>query len=614
MSDRKNLVAGEILAKFNDWQEKRQERQEKWKRYSRIARLQEDTADRSRGSEKSTLKMPTTKSTITMALDHLYQMLLGTDRFFDIKGRTMADNAKANILRKYLEYLLGKSMFRQRFKLFLYDLCAYGTGICRVSVETGTDKRIKLAQNADFLTRLKDLLAGSRFNGTQLENGGFAEDRLVMENTQINRPQFEWINIFDFFIEPNARSIQESEGVIVRKIQKIYRLRQLEAQGLISGVGMIEKSSAMPMDHDRRSMLAKAGINAELGPDDVTIFEYWGWLDEELLEATGYEGEIKNGGAEVYAEVANGQIVLKLIPNPFLTGERPFFKENFEEIPGEFYGLGICDIADGPQRALDATVRCRIDNKRIAINQVFAVDINRLSVDETGKVFPSKTFFTEGNPRDIIQQLDIRDVTSGSYVEAQEFERYIHEGTGVSPILAGFTGSKKQSATEANIAQAQSSVRLKMVAMQIEQNVTTEVLRWFYQIALQFLETEEIIHITNEDIFEAPAVSITREAIVGDYDFIPIGVMNITTRNNYTKIMDFLARTANQFDIQVTNRAYLLRKAYEALGFSPEDAEIVFNAANPQGTQMVQNAVGVKGVSSAPVSKNRSEFDKSLAI
>lgn len=566
-----DIIAGEILSKFNSWQDDRREKQDTWVKYSRVARLQEDSADKQRESEGSRLKMPTTKSAITMAMDNLYQMFFGSDQFFDIKGRTVEDNP--DVLKVYLKYLLEKDKVKLKFKRFLYDLCTYGTGICRINIKTDFNKKMSFSKNFFNFKRVLDFKV-----------------------KEVNRPEFEWINIFDFFIEPQSTDIQSSEGVIVRKVQKIYKLRSLESQGVLSGVKHIK--SNMPLDDDKRHMLQKAGINAELNSDDITLFEYWGWLDADLLKKAGYEGNIVNGGAEVVVEVANGQTVLKLTPNPFFTQERPFLKENFEEIPGEFYGLGICDISDGPQRALDATVRSRIDNKRIAINQVFAVNIHRVVIDSDGKIFPGKTYFTEGNPREIIQQMQIADVTGGSYIEAQEFERYIHEATGISPILAGMTGSKSQTATEASIAQNQSNVRLRMIALQVEENVLKEILRWFYQIVLQFLDSEEIIKVTDRDIFERDTVKITRESIIGDYDFIPMGIMSMTARNNFTKIVDFLTRTANQFDVQVTDRAYLLKEAYKALGFN--DADRVFKVNNSVGQEMLKSASGVKGVGSPP--------------
>lgn len=561
-----NPVAEHILRNLVRWKEERQERTDRWVKHSRTARMQEDPADRTRNHEKSQIKMPTTKAAITMAVDNLYQMLFSSPVFFDIKGRTFDDKQASSIATEYVDFLFKKTKLKRKMKLFLMDLCTFGTGIGAIGIDAFTEKSlIKTEGSASFKAQIKE----------------FA------------RPSFEYISIFDFFIEPHAASIAESEGIVRRKMEKIYKLKQKERAGYISGTKDILIEDNLDMDDDLRNMLLKAGIIANLGSNDVTLFEYWGWLDEDLLKKVNFQGDINDGGAEVVAEIANGSTLLRISPNPFLTKERPFVKENFEEIPGQFYGLGIPDIAEGPQEALDSTVRNRIDNKKLAINQVFGIDIDRTIENPNGGLYPGRTFFTRGNPADIIKALPIPDVTHGSHVEAAEFKNVIHEATGIAPILAGMQKAGTQTATEASITQSQSSVRLTFLALQIEEFVMVDVIRWFYQIALQFLDIE-IIKVTNKSIRQDTELVVTPARIAGDFDFVPTGVLEMTNRNNFFKIMQFLTQTANQFDISVTDRAYLLRQAYQALGFT--DGDRVFREGN--GLQVIQDAAGSKGVGS----------------
>jgi len=604
-SNKKDIVADDILIKFNAWDSARDEKQKRWMRASRIVNLRNDPIDQTedKPKERSRLQMPATKSANTMAKDNLYQMLFDADQFFDIQGRTPDDNPE--VVKAYLKYLWDKDNNQKEMKSFISDLTCYGTGICQVAIDVVTEKRL-IQKSKSGQTLAKRL--NNRF--FKLPENRAPNSEVSIDKKVLIRPSFKWVDIFNFYIEPQAMDIQSSTGVIIRKQLKFHTLRQMQQDDLIEGVeriadnlknAMPDDSNApnIPMDDDRRERLLSSGLIADLGPGDVSLLEYWGWLDRELLVKAGYEGKIDNGGAEVVVLVANGTTVLKLKPNPLLTGERPFYSETYESISGQFYGLGICDIADGAQRALDATVRSRIDNKRISMNSTFAVNLDQLVRKKDKGMFPGQVYFTRGDPNSAIKNFVIPDITGGSYIEAQEFERAIHEATGIAPIVGGQVTSGSQTATEVTIQRRQASVRLRQVALGIEDNIIEPVLRQFYQISLQFFNEDEIIKTTGAGVNVIDNLkNITVADIVGDYNFIPLGVAGVVAQGNFNKIMDFLTRTANQFDIQVTDRAFLLRKAYEALGFN--NAERVFRRDQPAGREMLERASGSKGVGSPP--------------
>jgi len=116
-----------------------------------------------------------------------------------------------------------------------------------------------------------------------------------------------------------------------------------------------------------------------------------------------------------------------------------------------------------------------------------------------------------------------------------------------------------------------------------------------------FFNEDEIIKVTGaspEDINDLKKITI--DEIIGDYDFQAQGVLSILAESRFIKIMDFLTRTANQFDVQATNRPLLLKKAYQTLGFN--DADEVFARDNKIGLDMLQRSIGAKGVGSPPAS------------
>ncbi|MHA2063536.1 MAG: portal protein [Candidatus Thorarchaeota archaeon] len=344
-------------------------------------------------------------------------------------------------------------------------------------------------------------------------------------------------------------------------------------------------------------------INTHEG-NDVVVLTYWGWMPEETLKGSNYKGEIKDGGAEVCCMVGAGHVLLKLEPNPFLTRKRPFVKDCFEEIPHEFYGLGIPEISDGAQKALDTVVRQRIDNKAVGINNIFAVDARRLMPDQDLTVHPNKVFLTDGRPSDIFHQFTVQDMTSSTYRDSAEYERWIQEGAGISKTLGGMPMQKEASATESKLVYGQASQRIKMVVQNLEENSLKSVMKWYYQIIMQFLNIPEFLRVTDAPEQIKPALvegllSVSPQNIAGDYDFVPMGTYHIGLQDNLGKHMQWLQITANPMDVQMTNRAFHLQQAYKAI-FGLRDLDKAFVPKPPPQLPQGGQASPPKEVQPAP--------------
>ena len=72
---------------------------------------------------------------------------------------------------------------------------------------------------------------------------------------------------------------------------------------------------------------------------------------------------------------------------------------------------------------------------------------------------------------------------------------------------------------------------------------------------------------------------------------MPLGLIAMAMRDRVTKTMNFLQTTANPTDGPIVNRAYLLKKVWEGLGFN--DADMVI--ANPQQAQEQAAAQALPG-------------------
>ncbi|MCX6659019.1 MAG: hypothetical protein NTX81_01370 [Candidatus Bathyarchaeota archaeon] len=581
--DRKiDLIAAELWSKKDDWEDSRTALETKWRKWYRTWKMLKDPADKQSKYERSQYKSPATKTAVNMGVDNLFHMLFGVDPFFDISGRQLSDMDKATLVKNYLEYLFGKERWAAKMHLFITSLCWMGTGIAMVKVEPQLETSVNKQPVMDPMLGIP------------------IGEQLVASDTKIIRPVTDIVDIFDFVIEPTARNIAEAEGCFVKDRKSRQQLMKFQRAGIIDSVKDIPKASSSTIDENFDYKLSKQGLSST-NYNDIEFATYWGWIDENVLKDAGWKYEIEDGGAEVLAIITENT-VLKCIPNPLITKERPFLIERYEEVPNEFYGIGVAEIAENSQDALDGTIRSRMDNKAISINQMFGINAQRLTPgQDITDFYPGKKILVEGNVSEIIQAFAVPDVTNGTYAECQELERYIQEGTGLNKMMGGFNAKKEQTATEASIVTGQGSVRLKVLAKRIEENVIKNALRLYYTIAIQFLNTEEQVRIQNDGSDLSSLLTINAYDMVGDYDFVPVGTSTMATKQVIDKLIMLLQQSANPYDIQLVDRGYLYRRIYEMSG--QKDGMKVFKSLPPEqvmGSAMMMGG-GKMGSPPAPM-------------
>lgn len=588
MERTKDATAQFIIERYESWRQARYELETKWQGYYRTYRCYETAEDRTRDSERSQIKMPATREAINMFVDSFMGIVFGTDPWFDLQPRSASAAEKASLFRGYLDYLFAQEDLYAKIEQFATNLGLYGTSVFQI--------RPKVKVNKTFAR-------------TQTDKG--ISQTTITESKRIH-PEVVPVPIEDFYTDPNASSVQDGEGCMTRNLVWPHVLRQMAANGEVDGAAvsrlLAPKSSTedvLPsgdaeLSDGQTQRLTQAGIQPQTATGKVELLDWWGWIPEYALPpgfARNYPDAVRDGGAEVHVIVGGAEEVLKAVPNPYPTEERPFLVDCFEHLPGEFYGLGIAEVAAGPQRALDATVRSRIDNKALSINQLFAINHRKLVAGQSLKLYPGKAFLFDGPPGENFLPISVPDVTQGSYMESQEFERQVQSATGISRIIGGMpTKSGNQTAHEVQTLLNQSSGRITRIVESFERRVLKPLMRWYYQILYLTFDREEAFRITNSQTGQTAIISIVPSDIVGDYDFIPQGSLAISKLNRVNKYMQLLAQTANPLDAQLINRPYVISQVVEGLGM--RDREQVLNP--PPQQLMAAQQMGTQGSQPSP--------------
>lgn len=587
-----SVIAGHIQSRFQLWRAARTQLERKWLGYYRQWRCVSDTEDATRQTERSTIKIPATKEAVTNYVTAMLQILFATNPHFDLRPNH-ADNVRPDRVKQFINWLMKMEGYRNKIKLQLTEQGIYGTSFKRIRAVVETKQRVRTVNTTEPF-----------FNALTGELESKPIQNRVREETDFTRARSDHVSIYNLYSNPTATNVQNAEGIIIRSMCNRADFELMHKEGIIEVLpSQLKEHWSGPTIESTDTLqrrLSSIGIQTSSETDQVEFFEAMIWIPPEVLKNANMEPDASQeavdvgaggigtkpyGGRELHVFMANGTILNpSSMEPPYGINERPIAQDWFEQVPGEFYGIGIAEIASGPQKALDATVRSRIDNKAIAINQVFAADRRKLTSGQDLGVYPGKVFLTEGPPGDIIQQFPIQDVTSGTFQDAQEYERYIQNAHGVRASVGGGSGKRgEQTATEISSMLGQAMGIIKEMASNFEDNVINFDLRWYARVIKEFPNPREEFIVVDPSTGAAELHQIESADVTGDYDFIPMGVITMNKADRVQKIMQFLAATSNPIDGPMIDRRFLLTEAWKGLNLGLDADKVVLQ---PQAAPM----------------------------
>lgn len=559
----------DVLASFVDsrrqsWARARSEQESNWLRWYRQWRMKWSSEDKTVDSEKSQLKMPATREAVRMAVDAIMAVVFSVTPVIDLESRVSRDHEEVEAIQKYIEFLIENDRVESKIGRMVQGAAIYGTGFIVVEPKPFTEPYFDTEEvpaiGPDGMPTL--------------------ESKRVYKETTIVRPSITPVSIWDCWVPPTALDVDTCEGIITRSVQSKAALKKLERAGVIKNVDLLGKSvgptSRADTPKGQIDRLQLSGITAEVvNANEYEVYVYRGYVDNELLEEAGL-GPSEDGGMEMVITVCNS-VTLSAIPNPYINGKRNIIAWPFERVEGEFYGMGVCEVAEGPQRGLDATIRSRMDNRAITAVPQFAINTRTFVDGQDLKSRPGKTWLFDGPTTDgDIRQLNTADVSETTHRDVAEFLQFIQSSHGISPLIGGMPSKTTgQTAYEVGVLAQQASGRIRSLCSDLEAEVIQPLAEWFFAISSQFLNVDEILTLTdyNADVVETMNVPV--KILQGSFMFKAKGAAAVALSNRLGKIMQFLGQTSNPVDLQLVNRPYLLRKAYEGLGFN--DANQAFN-------------------------------------
>ncbi len=401
--------------------------------------------------------------------------------------------------------------------------------------------------------------------------------------TTYSGPNVDVIPAEDFFMDPEAKSMDDARFVIHRVKRTISYLRKKEREGIYGGVEDVVRAASSPRDSsEESSRYATAGDTTLSSSGDgreqkqvarrkVDVWEWWGLLDTK-----------GDGIAEPYVVTMAADVILRLERNPYAHGLPPFVELRPILDLFRFHGIGIAELVGEFQMVKTAIWRQCLDNLSFQNNQMWEVDENA-GVDLHGLLHPRpggivftnmlNKGFRQITPAPLgAAPLQMMEFVQGALEQRSGVTRYNqgldartlnHTATGISAIL----GASQQ--------------RIDLIA-----RILSESIRRLYKMMLelnqQFIDQTMVVRIFNSPL------EISPDDLAGNFDVtVDIGGATGKEETEVQQILSILQQAKMLMAIGVMrpeNIYYAVQKIMEIWGWKDWGQYL----SDPQETQAMK--------------------------
>ena len=311
-------------------------------------------------------------------------------------------------------------------------------------------------------------------------------------------PRIEFCSVWDFYPDPNARSMDECEYVIHR-----HRLNRQQFKDLINrpffSKQKIEECLQMGGNYTKQSWETDLDLENNTYGDiekfRYEVLEYWGTID--ALTAREYGLEIDsaiedNQDIQVNVWTVRGKVI-RIVENPFKPFRIPYQAFNYEKNPYQFFGIGVPENMDDAQSIMNGHARMAIDNLALAGNLVFDIDESALVNNQSMEVFPGKIFKRQaGVPGQAIYGIKFPNTAPENMQMFDKFRQLADESTGIPSYSHGQTGvqSMTRTASGMSMLMGAASLNIKTVIKNIDDSLIKPLGESMFQWNMQFYEGE----------------------------------------------------------------------------------------------------------------------------
>lgn len=503
---------------------------------------------------------PDTRTAVKTFVNFIDETIFSADPKFQIKGQGGPnDSLKAEAIYSLLDWQQEKAKVRMKLRRMLERyLVKYGIAIIKVVWKV--DEKFVVADAAQRV-RMKQFVAGE----------------------------------YHDIIDKSVKTIYDNVDFQVKDLHSMYwnYFKDWDQQKII-----IERSEA---DESHLRLLARKGvynsaavtaaIEGKTGDSSKSVIESVAEKYSHIQEITGLSGDFNSPGRqhelleawcnfdldgdgieeECLITVLDREYIVRCEINPYDIQEKPYLWVAWEGIEGTSLGTGVPQLAEKSQIALNDFTNQIMDNITAILDCMKVVDDLAEISDSQLKSRPNGIIRSKAGV-DAVRFLP-PSLTANEGLKAVAMAKEdIRSGTGATMSLQGLPARYGTTASEYQQQGTASARDVFAKVREIEDRIIKEFLRKAYCYDLQFMAREDFIRILGEKA--APLIGtiddplLVKEAIRGDYDFVPLGATQLENKViKAQQILNFLNITV-KLPPGIVNLPVLVREAWKFTGGS----------------------------------------------
>ena len=364
-------------------------------------------------------------------------------------------------------------------------------------------------EESNGASEIRNALFESALFGTGIVKGPFNFNKTLHRWTEgedgnrtyspvdVRVPRLEFVSIWDFFPDPNATNVNESEYVYHRHRMNRTQLRSLGKMPYFDKEAIRTCLQMGPnyVEEDYEQELKDDSRNDEYGSSQFEVLEYWGVMDAEYCRQVGMEipEDVDDlDEVQINAWICNGQM-LRSVVNPFTPFRIPYHAFSYEKNPYSFFGIGVAENMDDSQKIMNGHARMAIDNLALSGSVIFDVDETALVGGQSMEIYPGKVFRRQaGVPGTAINGLKFPNTTNENMQMFDKFRQLADEQTGIPSYSHGQTGVQSMTRTASGMSMllGAASLNIKTVIKNLDDFLLKPLGEAYFQWNMQFLESK----------------------------------------------------------------------------------------------------------------------------
>jgi hypothetical protein len=360
-------------------------------------------------------------------------------------------------------------------------------------------------QESGATTHLRSMAFEMALLGTGAMKGAFAVDKEYPNWNEDGEydpiiktvPECEHVSVWDFYPDPEAKSMEDAEYVVQRHKMSRTQLRKLKSRpyflddsvqlAIDKGPDYTQKYWEMTMEDD----------DTQPTSERWEVLEFWGYVDTKLLEEHGVDvpselSDLDEVNCNVW--VCNGEVI-RFVLNPFKPTRIPYYAVPYEHNPYSFFGVGIAENMDDTQTLMNGFMRMAIDNAAMSGNLIIEVDETNLVPGQDLSVYPGKIFRRQGGaPGQAIFGTKFPNVAQENMQLFDKARVLADESTGFPSFAHGQTGVQGVGRTASGISMLMSAANgsIRTVVKNVDDYLIRPLGKAFFAFNMQFDFDEEI--------------------------------------------------------------------------------------------------------------------------